>query len=331
MADIAPLPRASIIRHQPQLMREEQSKADSIIAHAKRMQNWELLKEAIDEKIAQQQEFCIWWTANVTPGHGAGRGHKNNSERSSFSRAEAEKLTGILQQQVARWKKRLGFHLDNAAAQAAAANRYRERIFAAAKRAAELMAAANHRSEGTGDNEWFTPAEYVEAARLVLETIDLDPATHPKAQEWIRATQYFTRAEDGLMVDVMPDCDAHGIPQHALPDYQKANAKMPLALWFLAINEGVLHIASLDELGTPFPSVHSDWPMVNWPLSRMFRIATFDEQRLSRYFERLRPKHSGLPTAIERKELLQWLRPRQLELDGFIEHFLIWREQCWKR
>jgi hypothetical protein len=132
------------------------------------------------------------------------------------------------------------------------------------------------------------------------------------------------------MVDVMPTGGAHGIPQHAFPDYQKANDKMPMVLWFLAISEGVLHIASLDELGTPFPSVHKDWPMFNWPISRMFRVATFDQERLSRYFERLRPKHSGLPTADERKELLDWLRPRQLEFDGFIEHFLIWRERLWK-
>jgi hypothetical protein len=128
--------------------------------------------------------------------HGGDR--SKNSERSTWSRAQAQKLTGILQQQVSRWKKRLGFDLVDAEARAGAAERYRARIFAAARRAAELMAAANHRSEGTGDNEWFTPAEYVEAARLVLETIDLDPATHPKAQEWIRATQYFTRAENGL-------------------------------------------------------------------------------------------------------------------------------------
>jgi hypothetical protein len=187
MDDIAPLPRSSVIRQQPQLMREEQSKADSIIAHAKRMQDWVLLEEAINEKIEQQQEFVVWWNEKVGVRHGAGRGNKNNSERNSFSRADAEKLTGILQPQVSRWRKRLEYP-----------DRYRDRILAAARRAAELMAAANHRAEGTGDNEWFTPAEYVEAARLVLEAIDLDPATHPKAQEWIKATQYFTRAEDGL-------------------------------------------------------------------------------------------------------------------------------------
>lgn len=46
--------------------------------------------------------------------------------------------------------------------------------------------------------EWYTPAPYVEAARTVLERIDLDPASCAKANETIKAGQYFTVADDGL-------------------------------------------------------------------------------------------------------------------------------------
>jgi ParB family chromosome partitioning protein len=53
-------------------------------------------------------------------------------------------------------------------------------------------------TQGTGENEWFTPPEYIELARSVLGDIDLDPATHKQAQKTIRATNYFTKAEDGL-------------------------------------------------------------------------------------------------------------------------------------
>jgi phage N-6-adenine-methyltransferase len=56
----------------------------------------------------------------------------------------------------------------------------------------------NHRAEGSGDNEWFTPVDYIAAAREVMGEIDLDPATHSIAQQTVQAVNHFTRADDGL-------------------------------------------------------------------------------------------------------------------------------------
>jgi ParB family chromosome partitioning protein len=53
-------------------------------------------------------------------------------------------------------------------------------------------------TQGTGENEWFTPPKYVELARDVLGAIDLDPATHEAAQAVIKAARYFTKTDDGL-------------------------------------------------------------------------------------------------------------------------------------
>jgi DNA N-6-adenine-methyltransferase (Dam) len=38
-----------------------------------------------------------------------------------------------------------------------------------------------------GEDEWHTPARYIEAARAVLGAIDCDPASHVLAQKWIQA------------------------------------------------------------------------------------------------------------------------------------------------
>jgi phage N-6-adenine-methyltransferase len=53
-------------------------------------------------------------------------------------------------------------------------------------------------TEGTGEFERYTPAKYIEAVRVALGEIDLDPATSNQAQETVRALQYYTEKDDGL-------------------------------------------------------------------------------------------------------------------------------------
>ena len=52
---------------------------------------------AVDDKIAEQEKFVAWWDATV---RGDGRPSKTNRDPRTFSKADAEKLTGMKQRRV---------------------------------------------------------------------------------------------------------------------------------------------------------------------------------------------------------------------------------------
>lgn len=58
---------------------------------------------------------------------------------------------------------------------------------------------SHFRTSFTGENEAYTPIEYIEAARRVMGEIDLDPATDAFGQSRIKAKKTYTVKDDGLV------------------------------------------------------------------------------------------------------------------------------------
>lgn len=55
-----------------------------------------------------------------------------------------------------------------------------------------------HVTNNSGNNEWYTPAPLLAAARKVLDNIDLDPASCEIANEVVKADEYYDIDDDGL-------------------------------------------------------------------------------------------------------------------------------------
>jgi phage N-6-adenine-methyltransferase len=120
----------------------------------------------------------------------------------AMDNGDAEPVTfddlGIARQRVAEWRKirDAGEEIVERAIQGALAEG-RAPTKEDIKRAIEAGAKVRG-TQGTGDNEWFTPADVIDTVRKVLGVIDLDPASCDRAQRTVQALQFFSQEQDGL-------------------------------------------------------------------------------------------------------------------------------------
>jgi phage N-6-adenine-methyltransferase len=178
----------------PQEAKLREKQAQLLKKYAEAVRDWEMLKDAVDQEISDQQNLDEWWYGvagnpdkrrHVRP---AGQG--NNADLGYFLVEEAEKLSGIPQQKISRWHAALKGNREE----------YADLLRGPSYRKAMLERGSSDQrgASGTGENEWCTPAEYIEAARLVMGAIDLDPATSTLAQELIQAATFYTKQDNGL-------------------------------------------------------------------------------------------------------------------------------------
>jgi ParB family chromosome partitioning protein len=172
----------------PQQAKLRDKQAQLLKQFAAAVLDWDMLDRAVEQEISDQRNLVEWWAKNVQR-----QGPKIIADPRLFTVPELEDISGIGDHKVSRWRTALNGDPEE----------YSKLLRGPSWRKAmgERGSTDQKGASGTGENEWFTPPEYIEIARQVLGEIDLDPATHASAQQFIQAREFYTEDDNGLVQD----------------------------------------------------------------------------------------------------------------------------------
>jgi hypothetical protein len=155
--------RGALAEFKFELARQREIEGDVIIKLAQKTKDWPLLLEAVDQKIEHQQAFVAEWDKRVGVNHGGDR-TEQVCRTAYLSVEDAERLSGIKQPTVSKWTSRLRD-----------IPKYRLRLYGPSYRAAMGKMGSTGDGEFAGQslsNEYYTPPQYIEAARGARHQVD---------------------------------------------------------------------------------------------------------------------------------------------------------------
>jgi hypothetical protein len=173
--------RALAEAHRVDEVKDIRDKAAAMKVYAAQAKDGELIRHATEIKLRAERR------AGELLYEMAERGERDAGGRGRIESRPATQLKdlGITKTQSSRWQKLAALPEE----------KFEEKVARTVAKASDLIDGKKtvRGTAGTGENEWYTPVKYIEAARRVLGNIDLDPASCEAAQTTVRARQFLHR------------------------------------------------------------------------------------------------------------------------------------------
>ena len=123
-----------------------------------------------------------------------------------------------------------------------------------------------HVAQNSGENEWCTPPDFIESARIVMGSIDLDPASSETANRTVGASRFFTKEDDGT---IRPWSGTVWMnPPYAQPLIATFSKKLAAEVDAGTINQAIALVNNATETSW-FQAIHQRAAVACFPKSRI--------------------------------------------------------------